>query len=337
MGFVFSERDHELLLTIAEHRVLTATQLAVLCGRNGPATRHRLKILREQRLIEGDSSRLGQGSGRPDKLVSLSANGVTCLKALGLIDADIAAEQLTVRGLKHPEHDEVASEVWTQLTLLARHFSGFETLNLAPSRVRTNRPVRADPQPLDPQVISGRADLVPDGVFAIRHQGVGKTLLFFLEVDMGTQPLVGGRSPNRDVQSKILRYQTWFRSGDYQRFSIGDKPFIGFRVLFVTSGVSRLAGLCQLIRQTPPSDFVWATDDPRMRRESLWAPIWTAGGDLSQAPKSILGSLAPVNCPGPASLVLGRPATEAGLSSQTRSSRPDGVGGAEGSRHRRKT
>ncbi len=334
MGFVLSERDHELLLTIAEHRVLTATQLAIRCERNGPATRHRLRILHEQGLIEADSSRLGRGSGRPEKLVSLSANGVTCLKALGLIDADITAEQLTVRGLKHPEHDEVASEVWAQLTLLARHFSGFETLNLATSRISTNRPVPADTQSLENKPISGQADLVPDGVFAIRHRGVDKTLLFFLEVDMGTQPRISGRGPNRDVQSKILRYQAWFRSGDYQRFATGNKPFIGFRVLFVAGGVSRIAGLCQLIRQTPPSDFVWATEDSRMRREGLWAPIWTAGGDLTQRTKSILGSLAPASCPAPASLASGQPDAEA--SSQAKPSGIEGAGGAKGSWHRKK-
>lgn len=334
MGFVLSERDHEMLLAIAEHRVLTATQLAIRCKRNGPATRHRLKILCEQGLIEANSSRLGRGSGRPEKLVSLSANGVNCLKALGLIDADIAAEQFTVRGLKHPEHEEVASEVWAQLTLLARHFSGFEILNLAPSRIRTNPQVWAGAQSSKHQPVSGQADLVPDGIFAIRHQGVGKTLLFFLEVHMGTQPRISGCGPNRDVQSKILRYQAWFRSGDYQRFSIGNKPFNGFRVLFIAGGVSRLASLCQLIRLTPSSKFVWATDDFRMRREGLWAPIWTAGGDLSQSPKSILGSLAPVSCPAPTNLVVGRPDAEA--SPQAKPSGPDGAGGAKGKRHRKK-
>jgi hypothetical protein len=334
MGFVLSERDHELLLTIAQHRVLTATQLAIRCERNGPATRHRLRILHEQGLIEATSSRLGRGSGRPEKLVSLSANGVTCLKALGLIDADIASEQFTVRGLKHPDHDEVVSEVWTQLTLLARHFSGFETLDLAPPRVRTNQTAPAGGQPSDPKPISGQPDLVPDGVFAIRHQGIGKTLLFFLEVDMGTQPLIGGRGPNRDVRSKILRHQAWFCGGEYRCFSTSDRLFTGFRVLFVAGGASRVASLCQLIRQTPPSNFVWATDDPRMRREGLWGRIWTAGGDLSRAPESILGSLAPVSCPAPTSLVVGQPDAEA--SSQAHPSGPEGSGDAKGSRRRRK-
>jgi len=309
MSLALTTHDHELLLTVGEYRVLTSAQAAILCGRNGPATRRRLGALNELGLVAARHSGLGHGSGRPEKLFSLSAEGVACLKTLGLIDADAETEPLTARRLKHPEHDEVISEVWSQLTLLARHLDGYDVLNLAPPRLRkTASPPAGEPH--SARAPSGDAsELIPDAVFALRHRGVGKTLLFFLEVDMGTQPLSSTKGSNRDVGSKIVRYQSWFRGGEYQRFSAEGTMFRGFRVLFVAGGTSRLAGLCQLVRQMPPSNFVWVTEDRRMRREGLWARIWLAGGDTSQPPASILGSLAPETPSTPADLAFPRRAS----------------------------
>lgn len=76
MSLALTTHDHELLLTVGEHRVLTSTQAAILRGRNGPATRRRLGALNELGLVAARHSGLGHGSGRPEKLFSLSAEGV---------------------------------------------------------------------------------------------------------------------------------------------------------------------------------------------------------------------------------------------------------------------
>lgn len=59
---------------------------------------------------------------------------------------------------------------------------------------------------------------VPDGVLWITHAGRQMTLLFFLEVDMGTEPIASGRSRSLDIRQKILNYQSCFRMRRYERY-----------------------------------------------------------------------------------------------------------------------
>ena len=53
--------------------------------------------------------------------------------------------------------------------------------------------------------------MIPDGVFTISHQE--KTLLFFLEVDMGTETLASTKQGTGDVRQKIINYQSLFYNG----------------------------------------------------------------------------------------------------------------------------
>jgi hypothetical protein len=259
-------------------------------------------------LVEIRARSLHVGRGHPESLVSLSENGAECLKALGLIDADAPTDQLTAGSLKCIRHEEVVNEVRVQLTLMNRHLDGLSAVYHAstpPVQPRAGHGV-ACPGNGSPQDACGQDhELIPDGVFALTHTKIGKTLLFFLEVDMGTQPLISNRAQNRDVRSKLTRYQALLGDGGYRRYEallgVGG-PFKGFRVLFVAEGPSRLAALCRLIRDTPPSHFVWATDAARVRSRGIWAPIWTAGGNVAVPSHSILGSVAPERPPSPVEL-----------------------------------
>ena len=65
MAFQFNESDQELLVSIAEHRVLTIRHLTTLLQRNASALRRRLKILSAQGLIEVAGRPFGRSRGRP--------------------------------------------------------------------------------------------------------------------------------------------------------------------------------------------------------------------------------------------------------------------------------
>ncbi len=120
------------------------------------------------------------------------------------------------------------------------------------------------------------------------------TLLFFLEVDMGTETIASRRPGGGDVRQKIVVYQSCFRGGLYKRYEpILGARLRGFRVLVLAHTSSRLAALCRLVRETPPSDFVWLTDQERMFSQGIWAPIWARGGHIDSPPQSILGTEMP--------------------------------------------
>ena len=107
---------------------------------------------------------------------------------------------------------------------------------------------------------------------------------------MGTESLASPSSASRDFREKIVRYQDHFRAAAYQRY---EAPLgcglRGFRLLVVTNSPRRLASLCRLVQQTPPSDFIWLTDQASMFANGLSAAIWVRGGRQEMATQSILG------------------------------------------------
>ena len=141
----------------------------------------------------------------------------------------------------------------------------------------------------------------PDGTFAIRHEGLGKTLLFFLEVDMGTETLASAKRPPGDVQQKMLSYRAYWQSEQYKRYEeIWSCQLRGFRLLFVTPSATRLASLCRLTQRVSSSGFVWLTDSVRLHAQGVWSPIWARGGRMESPAESILGSAAIDPSPPPA-------------------------------------
>jgi hypothetical protein len=133
--------------------------------------------------------------------------------------------------------------------------------------------------------------LIPDGIFAIKHKENGKALLFFLEVDLDNETLVGRRKNTNTVYHKILGYREIYRNDYYIRFEKAfASTFNGFRLLFLAINDARVAALCRFTRASHPSDFIWLTDQTRMFDHGLSANIWIPGGRYEDSRKSILGS-----------------------------------------------
>jgi hypothetical protein len=141
-------------------------------------------------------------------------------------------------------------------------------------------------------------DFAPDGVVAITHAEAGKTLLFYLEVDMGTETLVSQCRQGQDVRQKLLNYQLLYRSQACRRYEqVVGGPLRGFRLLVLAESASRMTAICRLIRDMGAPDFVLVTDRHRMESLGVWAEIWAPGG-LTEGPAvSILGSRMPRPAP----------------------------------------
>ena len=107
---------------------------------------------------------------------------------------------------------------------------------------------------------------------------------------MGTESLTSTTHRRRAVQQKIANYQAYLRSGKYKRYQeLWGCKLTGFRLLFLTHSPSRLIALCRLVRDTPPSDFVWLSDRVRMFEHGVANGIWARGGNLENPPQSIIG------------------------------------------------
>ena len=130
----------------------------------------------------------------------------------------------------------------------------------------------------------------PDATFSIADTTQGKTVLFFLEVDRGTEIVGSPKRTPKDIRQKILNYGMCFDRLAYKKYeSLWNCQLNGFRLLFLTDTLARLSTLSTLVREMPPSDFIWLTVADRMFTEGISAQIWVRGGRLDSPSHSILG------------------------------------------------
>lgn len=293
-------KELELITLIAEHRLLSTGQLARLRNRDGHRIRRAVIGLEKRGLVvvAHGGVGLGRDRGRPEKVLSLTASAVELLKAQGRLAATIPVDQVTATGMRCTQHQLLLNWFRVFLVELERCCPQFSIRLLAGNspliqRGPDGRATRYEEACLTEPGKKTNA-FVPDGVFWITHAGRQMTLLFFLEVDMGTEPIASGRSGSLDIRQKILNYQSCFRMRRYERYEqVTGTRLRGFRVLFLAHTAPRLAALCRLVRETPPSDFVWLTDQDHLFARGLHAPIWARGGRIDSPLQSMLGSEMP--------------------------------------------
>jgi hypothetical protein len=112
-----------------------------------------------------------------------------------------------------------------------------------------------------------KVSLIPDGYFVLQ---VPRRACFFLELDRGTMT-------NSQFKTKILAYQAYITSGQYQR----RYGTTSLRVLTVVPGPVRLANLKRMTEQADGKRTYWFAQLQAITPETvLDAPIWhVAGGN----------------------------------------------------------
>lgn len=294
MTFLLNRNDLALLASIGESRILTPTQIAAIQQKRKQVVRRRLRGLEKAGLVRSGDGALGRSRGRPEKQVSLTETGADLLRSKFSELKELSIDKLTADKLRCVDHQLLIN--WFRIHL--RHVE----------RVIPQLSVRFSPS-ISPFVVTGQSfdpvlseqdmrqgrqemkEFAPDGVLSITHQDKGNTLLFFLEVDMGTESVASiGRSP-RDLRQKVLNYQQCFRENRYKPYEkIWDCALEGFRLLFLTTTEARRASICSLIQSMPPADFIWVTTMEQMFSHGLSGKIWVRGGRRNAPEESILGS-----------------------------------------------
>ena len=310
MAFCFNSYDQDILVSIAEHGILNVYHLTTLHQRNANALRRRLKILRVEGLVQISSRGFGNGRGRPEGVISLTNEAADLLKARGVISSSARPDQITAAKIECVDHELAVNDLRVQLVQLQRimpvltiHFFSARTplFSGSPSALGSIHEI------IDQEDTAGNTvEFNPDGVLAMTHADSGKTLLFFLEVDMGTEPLASSSRPWTGIRRKIRNYQGYFYTGRYRRYQqILGCELRGFRLLMLTHNPVRLAKLCRQVRETPPSDFIWLADRETLLTAGVWSPIWARGGRDGGLLESILGSKMPDPPPSPIGISQG--------------------------------
>ena len=222
MAFKLNKNDRQLLARIAEFRVLTVKQIAALQGKAGQVVRRRLRGLKDAGLVEASDRQFGRSAGRPERLFSLAPKGLNVLRGHGILDAGIEDDKVSAQKLRCKDHQLLGNWFWIHLDHIPRMIPRLSIRFLFPTSPFLKR--NQYDQPLVCERIQTRSDpedvirFTPDGVLSITDTECQKTLLFFLEVDMGTEALASTKRDPRDVRQKIISYQAYFRSGIYKRY-----------------------------------------------------------------------------------------------------------------------
>jgi len=288
--------DCDILASLAEYRVLTVSQVAAVFHKNRQVVRRRLNDLEEGGLVEVVGSDFGRGRGRPENSLGLTERGVDVLKERGLLGQDVPYEKVLGDCLFGAGHQLLLNWFRIHLKEVERVLPRLSIKVLAQNspflpKGQDGRILITDHSPVPGSGMKG-VTFTPDAVFATADSVAGKTCLFFLEVDCGTETIASPKRDMTDVRQKIVNYQWYFQSGGYKRYEeVFGASLRGFRLLFLTSTYSRLVALCGLTQEMKPSNFVWLTECGRLFADGASADIWAKGGDLRAHQQSILGSL----------------------------------------------
>lgn len=272
-----------ILETLAEFKMMTMTQLHIHCFSSKQMAGRIIRDLVQQRFVEVSPRAFGKFTGRPENVYSLNANSIKLLKDAGYLNKNIPTSQFTEINQRCLEHQLLVN--WTRIFLLQieRQQPDLKVNYLSPVGNYHSYQI-----PIEVHELASA--LIPDGIFSITSVAQKKTLLFFLEIDMGTETLSSPDPRILDIKTKILSYQHIFRTGLYKRYESQSQATInGFRTLFIADTAIRFKQLCRLIESVKSTDFIWLIDQGSMFDNGIADKIWIKGGDTEKGRYSILG------------------------------------------------
>ena len=121
------------------------------------------------------------------------------------------------------EHDLLLNWFLVHLIQIEREIPqlsvNFLTQNLAIIRNYKNVKVQIHKRGSKTTSDNNFSEFIPDYVFTITSVDLKKELLFFLEVDMGTETVASPKRDFKDIRQKITNYQALFRTGQYKRYT----------------------------------------------------------------------------------------------------------------------
>ncbi len=287
------EKEFDILKAAAEYRLLTANQIAILLGRNKQSLRRKLSELENQDYLLVQLHELGRSRGRPDRLFSLTDQGIKLLKLQGILAEKIPCENILAESISTVDHQLMMNCFRIHLVYLERVVKRIKVQFLSCNSPFL--PVTESGYCFITNFVAdaaGKRMFTPDGVFTITDTIEAKSLLFFLEADCGSETLASPERHIRDIRQKIANYGSYFDNLGYKRYEeFWNCRLNGFRLLFLTNALSRLNNLCRLVREMPPSDYIWLTQSQAMFKEGVSGNIWIRDGNIESSRQSILGSL----------------------------------------------
>lgn len=251
----------DILSLLARYHVLTASLVAKLSCTSEAVARRNLRRHVRPRLVSS-SPLPTTSSGRPQNIHNITRRGFQNLPP-EFQDEEYRPPRITTSS-PFVRHCLLTNEILASMSIACRdaryscHF-----LTESEARAATQR------------VHAGNAELLPDAVIALSN-AAGKSALFFLEVDRGTESLTV-------LRRKVELYSTWHVGNTFFRPTFATATR-GFRVLFVLPNATRLEQLLQLTAAEPEPRIFWCTTLDQARAAAVLGPVWRVSGCEDRCP-----------------------------------------------------
>lgn len=291
MDIDLKQKDLLFLRSLAEYRLLTTRQASIIEGISERAVRNRANALCQSGLVELGYRAMGRGRGRPEYLIALKEKGMDYLRRETDSGLNASPDNVSDQDFACIEHHLLVNWFRVHLLHMTRIIPGLSADFYSPTTPYLPR--RKDGKPLISDMVrieDNNEWLIPDGVFALKSTERDKALLFFLEVDMSTESHTSLKEDRNDLANKIQKYLRYFETAGYKRYQKAFECTLnGFRLLFVANSSLRKESICRLIKDLPPLNFVWVTDQELMFKQGISAKIWMGGGRSDKEYQSIIG------------------------------------------------
>lgn len=237
---VLTSRDRQIIHLVHQHRFLRSNQIAALLNCTSPSLLRRLQLLYHHGYLERPRAQLDyyhKSGSRPIAYGMGNKGGILMRHELGDSFRPLFwGEKNRAVGRIFLEHALLVSEVLVALEMACRNSPSAHLL--WGGKLNGGKPFHWKAK-LNSQRLLG---IVPDRAFVLEFvdtDGKHQRVLYFLEADRGTMPVIRKNLAQTSLYRKLLAYEaTW--SQNLHRTEFG---FNRMRVLFVTKSSARVKSL----------------------------------------------------------------------------------------------
>ncbi|MCD6393971.1 MAG: replication-relaxation family protein [Planctomycetes bacterium] len=283
-----NKNDYELFRLLVEYRLLTVKQLSILLQKSPQGIYRRVGALCRMGLVASRDA-YGNKKGRPEKVFYITQEGLKCLKKK-CSNQKVKFEYIDGDSVKYLGHHMLLNWFRVGLVKSQREIWDIEAKLLAYGI--------SDYAHVDTET-GQTVQFVPDAVVALKDKSRNRGVLFFLEVDCGTEAIASPKRHHDDLRQKVINYQVYFLNQRYKKYEkILGAGFTGFRLLVLTNTEQRFAAICRLVRQMSTDragsdvDFIWMSHQKPMFEKGVSGRIWTKGGNTMLPADSIFDNFA---------------------------------------------
>ncbi len=278
-SFTPTSRDEMILKDVWLYRYLQTRQIARLhFGGNIKIAQRRMRKLYEAGMVRRFRSDAALRAGFRTWVYRLARRGAEVLSGiLGEPARDLMPPTRPPNSMRHLDHhrDLTDFRIWLREGCVAsdgrfgyKFIPGYEEIRGGGARRRR----------IALNLPEIRTSLIPDGAFTLDSED-GRSALFLLEIDRGTEPLTG-RHPS-SIEKKFFSYNQAF-DGFAERLyeRLFESEFRGFRILCLVPDEKRRAGFLRLAEMTDVKPLVWVGLSPLVESPGdLEAPLWLFSAD----------------------------------------------------------